>query len=64
MIKKYLLIIRKFFVYLFLLLTIPGVAVCKLTEQPEQGERMFLRMTINVVYYTKVAILVLLYQMY
>ena len=50
--------------YLFLFLTVPGVAVCKLTSQPEQEERMFLRMTINVAYYTKVAILVMLYYMY
>ncbi len=50
--------------YLFLFLAVPGVAICKLTSQPEQEERMFLRMTINVAYYTKVAILVMLYYMY
>lgn len=50
--------------YLFLFLTVPGVAVCKLRSEPEQEERMFLRMTINVAYYTKVAILVMLYYMY
>lgn len=51
-------------VYLFLFLTVPGVAVCKLRSEPEQGERMFLRMTINIAYYTKIAILVMLYYMY
>lgn len=64
MIKKYLLIVQTVFIYVFLFLTVPGVAVCRLVSQPEQGERMFLRMTINVAYYTKVAILVLLYYMY
>ena len=51
-------------VYLLLFLTVPGVAVCKLRSEPEQEERMFLRMTINVAYYTKIAILVMLYYMY
>ncbi len=50
--------------YLFLFLTVPGVAVCKLISEPEQEERMFLRMTINIAYYTKIAILIMLYYMY
>lgn len=56
--------IKVVLVYLFLFLTVPGVAICKLTSEPEQGERMFLRMTINIAYYTKIAILILLYYIY
>jgi hypothetical protein len=64
MLKIYFPIIRKFLVYVFLFITVPGVAVCKLKSQNSSDETMFLRMTINVAYYTKVVILVLLYYMY
>jgi hypothetical protein len=56
--------IKAILAYLFLFLVVPGVGVCKLRSQLEQEERMFLRMTINVAYYAKVVILVVLYCMY
>lgn len=64
MIKNILHSLKQVIIYSILFITVPGVAVCKLSKQNNPGEAMFLRMTINIAYYTKIFILIILYYYY